>query len=132
MNKMAYYYCDVPLGILEKTEKGYAYTSNIDNEQKLRDNIAVRANYELWGSFKRESRGLFPEMEMLLKKFSRQDIQERAKIKPEDSVWEKLVKISQLNVYPAGFYVRTLDEAEIKIYRAYPKKPFFLKIKNPL
>jgi len=51
MNKMAYYFCDVPLGVLEKTERGYAYTSNIDNEQELRDNTAVCVGYELWGSF---------------------------------------------------------------------------------
>jgi len=112
MKKLVYYYRDVPLGVLEKTEKRYVYTSNIANEQKLRDNIAVRANYELWGSFKRESSELFPEMARLLEKFSRQDIQERAGIKPEDSVWEKLVKISQLNVYPAGFYVQPIGEAE--------------------
>ena len=55
MKKLVYCFCEVPVGVYEKTEKGYAYTSNIANEQKLRKrSLVFSSKYNLWGSFKRE------------------------------------------------------------------------------
>ena len=110
--KLYYFFCDTPLGFLTKTEKGYAYTSNIDNEQKFRDHTAVSCEYSLWGSLNRESRELFPEMERILRECSRKDIQERAGISPQDSKWDRLVKLSRLSFYPAGFYVSINEKCD--------------------
>lgn len=108
--QLHYYFCDVPLGVLTKTEKGFADTSNIANEQKLRDHIVVSCEYNLWGCLNRESRELFPEMERFLIKCSRKDIQEMAGISPQDSKWDKLVKLSRLRFYPSGFYTDIQSE----------------------
>jgi hypothetical protein len=103
--ELSYCFCGVQLGVLTRTAKGYAYTSNLANEEKLRDHTVVRGNYNLWWSLKRESRVHFPEMEIFLTQCLRQDIQERAGISQQDSRWDKLVKLSRLHWYPAGFYL---------------------------
>ena len=119
--KIGFYYNSTLLGYLEKTKNGFAYTSNIPNEKMLikkrfliyGDNSYRLLNsfsYQLWNSFKREKRMLFPEFEDLLITISRRaDIMKRAKIEPTDSRWEKLVKLSALKFYPSGFYVQQVD-----------------------
>ena len=86
------FYCSTLLGYLEKTENEYVYTSNIPNEQMLKEKRTLtESEYGLWNSFKRESQKLFPDFEDLLKQWSRADILKRANITPEDSEWENLL-----------------------------------------
>ena len=94
------------MGVIEKLENGYAYTSNIRNEQKLAEGyILTSVNYNLFGSNKKESRVLFPEFKALVENL-RADILERAEINPDDSEWERLVKLSKSPAFSSGFYVQ--------------------------
>ena len=108
--KLSFYYCDTKLGDLEKTEKGYMYTSNIAGEQKLKNQGAVTdSEYSLWNSFKREKKILFPEFEHIIYRCRREDIMEMAGIDPNDSRWGKLVKLSSLN-FLSGFHLKQSNE----------------------
>ena len=111
--KLTFFYCDTPLGFLEKTENGYSYTSYIENEQMLKDKqFLFDFEYDLWYSSNRNSRELFTDIENFLEDFSRADIQERAEINPQDSVWEKLIKFASLNIFPSGFYLQQTKNIE--------------------
>lgn len=104
--KLILFYCTTPLGVLEKSNNGYVYTSNIKNEQRLsEEHLLISSDYNLYNSFKRESRKLFPEFERFIEQ-TRKDILERAGILPEDSQWDILVKLSQRPTFPSGFYVQ--------------------------
>jgi hypothetical protein len=109
--RLTLFYRRVPLGVLEKNENGYAYTSYIENEETTRG-FLHDYQYGLRGSFKRESRKPFPVFEEILENCSRKDIQERANINPKDSKWEKLVKYSQLNWFTPNFYVQQTGDTE--------------------
>jgi len=111
--KLTLFFCRVPLGVLEKGESGYAYTSYTANEQMLLIQGALfYSEYGLWDSYRRESKTLFRDMERFLAECSRRDIQERAGISPEDSRWEKLVKLAQLKWFPSGFYLQLTGNVE--------------------
>jgi len=111
MKKVGYFYCKTPLGILERTENGYVYNSNISNEQSLKDEqILTSSEYDLWNSLNRESPELFPDIVKVIEAFSREDILKRAKVTSCDSIWEKLVKIAQLKVFPTGFNLQQSDD----------------------
>ena len=103
--KLTLYFRRMPLGFLEKTEEGYQYTSYADNEQILRDLLSAH-DYRLWGSFKKEKKELFPEFEGILARCLREDIQKDAGIVPQDSLWEKLVKLSRLDYLTPNLYVQ--------------------------
>ena len=106
-NKMTLCYSGHPLGILEKTDNGYRYSSNIEIEQDLKDRgVLMHSEYSLWYSVKRENKKLFPEFVTIINNCRRQDIMEQAGIIPQDSMWGKLVKLSRLSWFPQGFYVR--------------------------
>jgi len=110
--KLKYFYCTTPLGILERTPNGYKYTSNVRNEQRLKEGyLLTEANYGLWNSSGAESSELFPDIERVLDT-RREDIWERAGVTPQDSKWEKLVKISQLPTFPSGFFLRVTDDTD--------------------
>jgi len=121
--KLTYFYGNVPLGVLEKTEGGYVYTSYTANEEMLQmRGHLYYSEYGLWHSYKRESKKLFPDMENVIDACSRSDIQERAGICPEDSRWKKLVKLSRLKFFPSGFYVQpTKDMEEESNYHLTPR-----------
>jgi len=109
--KLKYMYCEREMGILEKVENGYRYTSNVANEQALlEEGLLAYSEYSLWFSHNRESQKLFVDFTKFLEETSRRDILERAGITPEDSKWEKLVKLSKLMWFPRGFYVQILEE----------------------
>jgi len=111
--KLTYFFCRIPLGVLEKTDNGYAYTSYTANEHWLLNRGSLcYSEYGLWDSYGRESRKLFQDMEELLAQCSRRDILERAGISPQDSRWEKLVKLAQLKFFPSGFYVQPTGDME--------------------
>ena len=96
-----------PSEILRKIKNDYVYTSYIENEQILKDKrVLLSSEYNLWCSLNSISNKLFNEIENILKDFSRKHIQESAGINPQDSVWNKLIKISELNVFPSGFYLQ--------------------------
>ena len=103
--KLTLFFHRMPLGVLEKTENGYRYTSYADNEQELRD-LLIAHDYTLFGSFKREKKELFPEFKEILKSCSREDIRKDAGIDPHDSMWEKLVKLSILDFLTPNLYVQ--------------------------
>ena len=104
--KIGYYYRSILLGVLEKTENGFIYTSNIANEQYSVDKgILTFSEYGLWNSYKRESKTLFSDFVDLLKSCSRIDILETAKISSTDSRWEILAKLSRLEWGTSSFYV---------------------------
>jgi len=96
---------DLSLGILERTPSGYRYTSNIDNEQAARE-LLMAYDYTLWGAVGRESKALFPEFEHILRACRREDIVEIAGITERDTMWERLVKLSQLQWGTPNFYVQ--------------------------
>ena len=119
--KLYFYYRFTVLGYVEKTDAGYLYTSNIRNEQKLKDSMHLRENnYNLFDSCKRESEVLFTEFKRIIP-YKELDvngqlvpfreggcrrgcrIKDAAGIDEEDSDWEKLVKISKIKPCPSGF-----------------------------
>jgi hypothetical protein len=103
-------YCSHEMGILEKVENGYKYTSNAENEQMLLEKgFLDHSEYSLWFSYGRENKVLFADFDEFLAEVQRRDILERAGITPADSRWEKLVKLSKLTWYPRGFYVQVLE-----------------------
>jgi len=109
--KLKYFYCTHELGILEKVEDGYRYTSNVSNEQMmLQRRLYFRCEYDLWDSNKRTSEELFPAFQKIVADANREDIVKRAGITPDDSDWEKLVKLSKLKYFPSGFYVQFSEE----------------------
>jgi len=111
--KLTYYYCSIPFGVLEKTKSGYSYTSYTANEQiLLTQGLLDYSEYGLWNSSKRESKTLFPDMVQVITECSRRDILERAGIRPQDSRWEKLVKLARLKFFPRGFYVQPTGDME--------------------
>ena len=103
--KLTLFFRRMPLGVLERTEKSYRYTSYLDNEQTLRE-LLIAHDYTLFGSFKREKKELFPEFKEILTNCSREDIQKNAGIDLQDSMWEKLVKLSRLNYLTPNLYVQ--------------------------
>ena len=112
--KICYMYGKKKLGVLEKTEDGYVYNSDLANEQYFRDRMILTyscKSYSLWHSANRKSRALFPEMMNVVRSCWRADILEHAKINPNDTPWERLVKLSQLKWYPNNhFYVQQFVE----------------------
>ena len=114
----------VPLGVLKKNQDGYSYTSYIENEQQTKIMDLLEAyGYSLRGSFNRQNCKLFPEFRGIINSCSRADIQERAKISPQDSMWDKLVKLSQLNWFTPNFYVQLTKNIE-------EERDYYLKHKN--
>ena len=127
--KVGYYYGSRLLGILEKTEQGYSYTSNTVNEKVLSDRwLLFSGEYPLFNSYKKTSNILFPDFKRILfnedvfagaKIFGfehnskwgiRKDIMERAKISSDDTEWDVLVKLSKLSWFPSnGFYVSQIE-----------------------
>ena len=106
--KLKYFYGTTPLGTLERTPKGYKYTSNVRNEQELKDGyILINSNYSLWNSSGEESLELFADIKEVLDT-TRGDILERAGVTPEDSTWEMLIKIAQRPTFPSGFYLQVV------------------------
>jgi hypothetical protein len=104
--KLKYFYCTLPVGILTKTRKGFSYSSNIEAEQDLlRKKLLSYTEYGLWDSKNREADDLFTDFNLLVAEL-RKDIITRANIFPQDSNWEKLVKLSDLDFFPSGFYVQ--------------------------
>ena len=101
----------LPLGELQKTEKGYSYTSNSANEQELRD-LLLAYGYNLWSSSARESAALFPVFMEIIASCSRKDIMQSAAIDPDDSPWQKLIKLSRQKWLTSGFYVEHVDESK--------------------
>ena len=107
-------YCTHEMGILEKVENGYKYTSNVENEQMLLEKGFIEhSEYSLWSSCGRENNVLFADFDEFLAEVQRKDILERAGITSEDSRWEKLVKLSKLTWFPRGFYVQVLEEETV-------------------
>ena len=112
MQRSQYFYCATPLGTLEKTPKGYKYTSNVRNEQRLKDAyLLIDSNYSLWNSTERENPELFDDMKKVLYT-TRGDILELAGVTAEDSEWDMLVKIAQRPTFPSGFFLRTDDKEQ--------------------
>ena len=121
VEKVCFYYCTTPLGVLVKTSRGYSYTSNTRNEQRLKDELHLHeSNYTLFDSCKRESEELFPEFKCLIPPLeadeyerlrcpdgnsNRAGIIKRAGICVEDSEWEKLIKLAKLSFFSSGFRV---------------------------
>ena len=114
------------MGILEKTDAGYSYTSDVANEQYLKDKWLIdESNYGLFKSHKRESETLFIDFERLLWNV-RPDCLDKANIsfaysdndkvyKPylnhaivTDPSWEALIKLSFLPTFPSGFYSKLM------------------------
>jgi len=117
--KLTLFYCDLQMGVLEKTEKGYVYNSNIENEERMIDLIESKllpdSVYSLWYSYNRVSKELFIEFQRIVSKAKRRDIVERAEITSNDTLWEKLVKLSELRYYPTGFYVQSEENISKQI-----------------
>jgi len=112
-NKIILYYRRIPLGALERTENGYMYSSDFENEQKVKNiGLLTYSEYSLWNSTKRESKKLFPEFLEIINKCSRADIVEMASITSQDSMWDKLVKLSRLEYFTPNFYVQQTEENE--------------------
>jgi hypothetical protein len=107
--KIKLIYCDTLVGELEKTEDDkYIYTSNIYNEQKLsKERRCFKySDYTLWNSFKKESSELFIDFETILLRCSREDVLKCVGITPEGSKWERLLKLSTLEVRENNFFVQ--------------------------
>jgi len=122
--RITLYFYKTPMGVLERNEKGYVYTSYIENEQMLRERrLMSDSEYSLWGSYKRGSKLLFPEFERIIEQCSRQDIVQNAEINSDDSKWDKLIKLSRLQWYPRGFYVQqTTDMEAERDYHLMPRE----------
>ena len=104
--KLKYFYNTTPLGTLEKTQEGYKYTSNVRNEERLREKrILSNMNYSLWNSSGQESADIPPDIMKALATM-RGEILERAGVTPEDSIWDVLVKVSRRKTLPSGFYLQ--------------------------
>jgi len=113
--KISLFYCGMELGWLEKTEKGFSYTSNIEVEQEIREErIRIETQYKLWSSIEREEKNLFLEFEHILMACRRSDIVQDAGIDSNDSRWDKLVKLSKLRWFPQGFYVQQCKQEDDK------------------
>jgi hypothetical protein len=112
--QLTLFYRGIPLGVVERTENGYRYTSYTENEQEpLKRRWFTQSDYNLWGSFKREKPMLFSEFEKIISDCRRSDILEAAEINPKDSLWDKLVKLSHLNWHQSNnFYVQQTGDME--------------------
>ena len=110
--KLSLYFCRHQMGVLERIDKDYIYSSNIDTEESLMKQRFLQLHeYSLWYSQNRHSKELFPEFSSILRAVAkRKDILKRAEITSKDSDWEKLVKLGELRWFPTGFYVQTLNE----------------------
>lgn len=127
--ELNFYYGTTLLGIIEKIENVYIYTSNIRNEQILKNKMHLsKTEYDLFDSCKRESEALFVEFKRLLWN-NLPDTLERANIsftysendlvykpyinttKVTEPPWEALVKLSKLKWFPSGFYVKDKNSA---------------------
>jgi hypothetical protein len=120
--KLTLYFRRIPLGVLEKIENEYIYTSYIENEQQTQlMQLLTTYEYSLWGSSKRKTRKLFSEFEEIIIRCSRADILEYASINPQDSAWDKLIKLSRLQWFTPNFYVQQTKDIEAE--RNYYLKP---------
>ena len=105
--KLTLFFRRIPLGVLERTENGYRYTSYIENEQKaVNDTPLLAYGYRLQFSSGRESPKLFPEFMGIIDSCSRKDILEQTGISPQDHPWEKLVKLSAVEWLTTNLYVQ--------------------------
>ena len=99
------------LGELQKTKKGYEYSSEISNEQILKkEYLLTDSEYSLWDSYKKVSDKLFKEFQEILTNCKREDIMREAGIISIDSDWIRLVKLSKLTFFTPGFYVQSIDK----------------------
>lgn len=107
--RLRYLYGGTVIGELERTEDGrYIYNSDPGNQEKLLTKNSTLGDLPrgLWSSENVESDELPPAFEKLIKDFSREDILTQANIKPGDSKWEQLVKLSTLKVHSSAFHVQ--------------------------
>ena len=109
--KITLHFRRIPLGVLERTENGYMYTSYPENEQTIHE-LLLAYGYKLWHSFKRENRMLFPEFEHIIKNCRRKDILEFAGITDRDSRWDKLEKLSRLEWFTSDLYVQQTTDID--------------------
>jgi len=114
--KLSVCYRTVVLGQLSKNSNGdFVYESNLQNEEKLlKQGVLTKSEYELWGSDKRSSDTLFPDIKNILKNFSREDILATAGINSSDSDWNKLVKLSKFEVGSTNLYIQQVTSANNK------------------
>ena len=67
VEKVSLYYGTTLLGVLVKTNRGYSYTSNVRNEEKLKNGmLLIESEYGLFNSKQRESDELFSEFKCLI------------------------------------------------------------------
>lgn len=107
--KLDYVYGDTVIGQLEKKADGkFIYTPNVTNQKKLLERNKALGGLErgLWNSESIESDELLAAFDRVIKDFSREDIIKKAQINAEDTKWDKLVKLSKLNVFASTFHVR--------------------------
>jgi len=111
--QLTYYSFGTPLGILEKSNIGYIYTSYTGNEHYYREyKRPAHFSYELWNSDKKGLLLLPYDIYEFLNNCKREDIVAKAKIEPNDSEWERMVKLSKLNVMEGRFYVKPTGNVE--------------------
>ena len=104
--KLALMFYDTKLGILEKVQDGYIYTSNIEGEKAMQKRLPdLCVLYDLAGSNALKTKTLPRQFVDIIKKFSRPDIIEAAGIASGDGDFEKLVKLASLPTFPKNFYV---------------------------
>ena len=114
--RLTLFFREIPLGFLERTEKGYRYTSYPENEQIAYD-LLLANDYSLWHSIRREKKILFAEFEQILQNCRRKDIVEDSGILDTDSRWEKLSKLAALQWFTPNLYVQhTTDIDEERCY----------------
>lgn len=102
-----YFFRDIELGVLsfdDKT-KEFVYNSNIENEQKAKKYGAMFF-YSLYNSIDRRQKSIFSEFSIFTMCLSRDDIVKDAGLKKEDSLFEKLEKLSKLKINNDEFYIK--------------------------
>jgi len=106
VSKIELFWCGFKMGVLEKTDKGYVYNSNLEGEQKARDiGYFLRHEYNLWYSVRRRSKDLFSVFVEIIDDCGNAYLV-KDHINPKASMWDKLVTISQFEWFPKDFYVQ--------------------------
>lgn len=95
------------LGILsfDKEANEFVYDSLLENEKEAEKKYGLDF-YSLKESMRKRSKTLFKQFNEFVDCLTRPDIIRLAKINNDDSLFEKLEKLSRLNLNDAGYFIR--------------------------
>lgn len=101
-------YKDCDLGVLsfDGDKQEFVYNSFVENESEADKKYGIFESYFLEGSKNRRSKKLFSQFAEIAGCLTRPDIVRLAKIEDEDNLFEKLEKLSRLQLNKSTYFIR--------------------------